>query len=245
MPENANAVSGELKYKRVVLKLSGEALAGEGKFGISPPVVDRLTDEIRALHEMGVSLGLVIGGGNIVRGALQSAQGMDRVSADYMGMLATVINALAVQDLLDRKGVDTRVMTAIRMEALAEPYIRRRALRHLEKKRVVLFAGGTGNPYFSTDTAAVLRAIEIHADVLIKATKVEGVYTADPAADPDAEFIPRLSYQDVLARELRVMDAAAVSLCKDNGLPIIVLNINHPGAMASALRGVEMGTLVS
>jgi uridylate kinase len=162
-----------------------------------------------------------------------------------MGMLATVINALAVQDLLDRKGVDTRVMTAIRMEALAEPYIRRRALRHLEKGRVVLFAGGTGNPYFSTDTAAVLRAIEVHADVLIKATKVKGVYTADPVADPDAEFIPRLSFQDVLTRELRVMDAAAVSLCKDNALPIIVLNINNPGAMAAALRGAEMGTLVS
>ena len=245
MSNAVNDGAGDLKYRRVVLKLSGEALAGDAKFGIAPPVVDRLTDEIRALHEMGVSLGLVIGGGNIVRGAIQSAQGMDRVSADYMGMLATVINALAVQDLLDRKGVDTRVMTAIRMEALAEPYIRRRALRHLEKGRVVLFAGGTGNPYFSTDTAAVLRAIEVHADVLIKATKVKGVYTADPVADPDAEFIPRLSFQDVLTRELRVMDAAAVSLCKDNALPIIVLNINNPGAMAAALRGAEMGTLVS
>jgi uridylate kinase len=235
----------ELKYRRVVIKLSGEALAGDKNFGISPPVVDRLTDEIQSLHRMGVSIGLVIGGGNIVRGTQASAQGMDRVSADYMGMLATVINALALQDLLDRKGVDTRVMTAIRMEALAEPYIRRRALRHLEKNRVVIFAGGTGNPYFSTDTAAVLRAIEVHANVLIKATKVSGVYTADPALDPDAEFLPRLSYQDVLTRELRVMDAAAVSLCKDNALPIIVLNINDTGAMADALRGVEMGTLVS
>ena len=235
----------DLKYRRVVIKLSGEALAGDKNFGISPPVVDRLTDEIQSLHRMGVSIGLVIGGGNIVRGTQASAQGMDRVSADYMGMLATVINALALQDLLDRKGVDTRVMTAIRMEALAEPYIRRRALRHLEKNRVVIFAGGTGNPYFSTDTAAVLRAIEVHADVLIKATKVAGVYTADPALDPDAEFLPRLSYQDVLTRELRVMDAAAVSLCKDNALPIIVLNINDTGAMADALRGAEMGTLVS
>jgi uridylate kinase len=235
----------DLKYRRVLIKLSGEALAGDKNFGISPPVVDRLTDEVQSLHRMGVSIGLVIGGGNIVRGTQASAQGMDRVSADYMGMLATVINALALQDLLDRKGVDTRVMTAIRMEALAEPYIRRRALRHLEKNRVVIFAGGTGNPYFSTDTAAVLRAIEVHADVLIKATKVAGVYTADPALDPDAEFLPRLSYQDVLTRELRVMDAAAVSLCKDNALPIIVLNINDTGAMAEALRGAEMGTLVS
>jgi uridylate kinase len=235
----------ELKYRRVVLKLSGEALAGDAKFGISPPVVDRLTDEIQSLHRMGVSLGLVIGGGNIVRGTQASQEGMDRVSADYMGMLATVINALALQDLLDRKGVDTRVLTAIRMEALAEPYIRRRALRHLEKNRVVIFAGGTGNPYFSTDTAAVLRAIEIHADVLIKATKVDGVYTADPVKDPDAEFIPRLSFQDVLTRDLRVMDAAAVSLCRDNGLPIVVLNINTPGAMANVLRGQGGGTLVS
>jgi uridylate kinase len=234
-----------LKYQRAVVKLSGEALAGDEGFGISPPVVDRLTDEIRGLHEMGVSVGLVIGGGNIVRGTRASKEGMDRVSADYMGMLATVINALAVQDMLEKKGVDTRVMTAIRMEALAEPYIRRRALRHLDKKRVVIFAGGTGNPYFSTDTAAVLRAIEIHADVLIKATKVEGVYTADPEEDPTAEFIPRLSYQDVLTKELRVMDAAAVSLCKDNKLPIIVLNINSPGAVASALQGERMGTLVS
>ncbi|HEU5208069.1 MAG TPA: UMP kinase [Longimicrobiales bacterium] len=235
----------ELKYRRVVLKLSGEALAGEQGFGISPPVVDRLTDEIRSLHGMGVSIGLVIGGGNIVRGTQASAQGMDRVSADYMGMLATIINALALQDLLERKGVDTRVMTAIRMEALAEPYIRRRALRHLEKSRVVIFAGGTGNPYFSTDTAAVLRAIEVDADVLIKATKVSGIYTADPAKDPDAEFIRRLSFHDVLTRELQVMDAAAVSLCKDNGLPIIVLNIHERGAVAAALRGEEMGTLVS
>ena len=235
----------DLKYRRVVVKLSGEALAGQEGFGISPPVVERLTDEVRSLHEMGVSIGLVIGGGNIVRGTQASRQGMDRVSADYMGMLATVINALAVQDMLEKKDVHTRVMTAIRMEALAEPYIRRRAMRHLEKNRVVIFAGGTGNPYFSTDTAAVLRAIEIHADVLIKATKVDGVFTADPEQDPAAEFIPKLTYQDVLTRELRVMDAPAVSLCKDNGLPIIVLNISRAGALAAALRGHPMGTLVS
>jgi uridylate kinase len=237
--------SNDLKYKRVVLKLSGEALAGEQGFGISPPVVDRLTDEIQSLHGLGVDIGLVIGGGNIVRGTQASQQGMDRVSADYMGMLATIINALALQDLLDRKGVETRVMTAIRMEALAEPYIRRRALRHLQKRRVVIFAGGTGNPYFSTDTAAVLRAIEIHADLLIKATKVNGIYSADPEKDPNAEFIPRLTFHDVLTRDLRVMDAAAVSLCRENRLPIIVLNIQERGGVAAALRGETRGTLVS
>jgi uridylate kinase len=237
--------TADLRYRRVVLKLSGEALAGEQGYGISPKVVDRLTDELRSLHEAGAELGLVIGGGNIVRGTTASEEGMDRVNADYMGMLATIINALALQDLLERKGVDTRVMTAIRMEALAEPYIRRRALRHLEKGRVVIFAGGTGNPYFSTDTAAVLRAIEINADLLVKATKVEGIYSADPAKEPDAEFIPELSYQDVLARDLRVMDAAAVSLCRDNDLPLIVLNINQRGALAAALRGEKRGTLVS
>ena len=235
----------ELKYKRVLLKLSGEALAGEQGFGISPKVVDRLTDEIKSLHESGVVMGLVIGGGNIVRGTQASAEGMDRVQADYMGMLATVINAVALQDLLERKGVDTRVMTAIRMEAVAEPYIRRRAIRHLEKGRVVIFAAGTGNPYFSTDTAAVLRAIEMEADVLIKATKVDGVFTSDPAKDPDATFIPNLSFHDVLTKGLGVMDAAAISLCKDNDLPIIVLNIHHTGAVLSALRGEPMGTLVS
>lgn len=234
----------QLKYNRVLVKLSGEALAGEQGFGIAPAIVDRLTDEIKLLHQSGVTLGLVIGGGNIVRGTKASEEGMDRVSADYMGMLATIINALALQDLLDRKGVETRVMTAIRMEALAEPYIRRRALRHLEKERVVIFAGGTGNPYFSTDTAAVLRAIEMNADVLIKATKVEGIYTADPKKDPNAQFIPRLSYHDVLTRELGVMDAAAISLCKDNDLPIIVLNIHEHGAVLSALRGEQKGTLV-
>jgi len=235
----------DLKYRRVMLKLSGEALAGEQGFGISPPVVRALTEDIRDLHTMGADVGLVIGGGNIVRGTQASQQGMDRVSADYMGMLATIINALALQDLLERAGVDTRVMTAIRMEALAEPYIRRRALRHLEKGRVVIFAGGTGNPYFSTDTAAVLRAIEVRADVLIKATKVRGVFSADPVLDPTAEFIPRLSFQEVLTRELSVMDAAAVSLCKENNLPIIVLNIQEQGAVAAALRGEVLGTLVS
>jgi uridylate kinase len=234
-----------LKYGRVLLKLSGEALAGDQGFGIEPAVVDRLTDEIRVVHRMGVSLGLVIGGGNIVRGALASQKGMDRVQADYMGMLATIINALAVQDLLEHKDVETRVMTAIRMEEVAEPYIRRRAMRHMEKGRVVIFAGGTGNPYFSTDTAAVLRAIEMESDVVIKATKVQGVYTADPHTDPEAEFIPSISFHEVMTRELAVMDAAAVSLCKDNGLPIIVLNLEERGAVAQAIRGDRVGTLVS
>jgi uridylate kinase len=194
---------------------------------------------------MGVSLGLVVGGGNIVRGTIASSRGMDRVTADYMGMLATVINAMAVQDMLERKGVETRVMTAIRMEELAEPYIRRRALRHLEKRRIVIFAGGTGNPYFSTDTAAVLRAIEMESDVIIKATKVSGVYTADPAHHPDATFLPRVSFHEVVAKELAVMDAPAVSLCKENGLPIIVLNLSEIGAVAAAIRGEPVGTLVS
>ena len=239
------AASPEVRYQRVLLKLSGEALAGEQGFGIEPSVVDLLTDEVKAVHEMGVSLGLVIGGGNIVRGALASQKGMDRVQADYMGMLATVINALAVQDLLERKGVATRVMTAIHMEEVAEPYIRRRALRHMEKERVVIFAGGTGNPYFSTDTAAVLRAIEMSSDVVIKATKVKGVYSADPVHDPSAEFIPVITFQEVVTRELGVMDAPAVALCKENDLPIIILNLEDRGAVAAAIRGEQVGTLVS
>jgi len=236
----------DLRYRRVLLKLSGEALAGERGFGIEPEVVDQLTDEIQSLVEMGVSLGIVIGGGNIVRGAIASEGGrMDRVQADYMGMLGTVINALAVQDLLETKSVETRVMTAIRMEEIAEPYIRRRAMRHIEKGRVVLFAAGTGNPYFSTDTAAVLRAIEMDSDVVIKATKVAGVYTADPVTDPSAEFIAEISFQEVVQRELGVMDAAAVALCKENHLPIIVLNLSDSGAVAGAIRGEKVGTLVS
>lgn len=235
----------EPRYKRVLLKLSGEALAGDRGFGIEPEVVDRITDEIRAITAMGVELGVVIGGGNIVRGAMASQKGMDRVQADYMGMLSTVINALAVQDLLERKGIETRVMTAIRMDEIAEPYIRRRAMRHVEKGRVVLFAGGTGNPYFSTDTAAVLRAIEMESEVVIKATKVEGVFTADPTKDPTAEFLPKVTFQEVMARELGVMDAAAVSLCKENALPIIVLNLEDRGKVTAAIRGERIGTLVS
>jgi uridylate kinase len=227
------------------LKISGEALAGDRGFGIDPPVVDRLADEIRAVHQMGIRLGLVVGGGNIVRGTIASQQGMDRVTADYMGMLATIINAMALQDMLERKGVETRVMTAIRMEELAEPYIRRKALSHLDKGRLVLFAGGTGNPYFSTDTAAVLRAIEMESDVIIKATKVSGVYTADPEEDPDAIFLPTISFREVVTRELGVMDAPAVLLCKENNLPIIVLNLAEIGAVGAAIQGELVGTLVS
>ncbi len=235
----------ELLYPRALVKISGESLAGEQGFGIEPRVVDKLTREIKDVQEAGVSLGLVVGGGNIVRGAVASEQGMDRVSADYMGMLATVINALALQDALERADVETRVMTAIRMEELAEPYIRRRALRHLEKGRVVIFAGGTGNPYFSTDTAAVLRAIEMDADVILKATKVDGVYSDDPMINPEAEFLPDLTYREVINNELQVMDAAAMSLCRENDLPVIVLNVRNPGAILSALRGERIGTLVT
>ena len=233
-----------LKYRRAVLKLSGEALAGEKGFGIDLRIIERLADEVRAVRAEQADVGLVIGGGNIIRGTTASHEGMDRVSADYMGMLATIINALAVQDVLERKGVDTRVLTAIRMEALAEPYIRRRAIRHLEKGRVVIFAGGTGNPYFSTDTAAVLRALEIEAQVLLKGTNVDGIYSADPRKDPKAQFIPEVSFQDAIVRGLGVMDANAFGLCKDNALPIHVFNINQPGAVLRILQGDRLGSLV-
>ena len=233
-----------LTYKRALLKLSGEALAGEKGVGLDFATADRLADEIKAVRQLGADLGVVIGGGNIIRGTAASRQGIDRVSADYMGMLATVINALGVQDILERKGVDTRVMTAIRMEALAEPYIRRRAIRHLEKGRVVIFAGGTGNPYFSTDTAAVLRALEIEAGIILKATNVDGVYTADPRKDASAQFLPELSFQEAIVRGLGVMDGNAFGLCKDNTLPISVFNINQSGAIARILQGERVGTLV-
>ncbi len=234
----------DLAYKRVLLKLSGEALAGDKEFGWDFEIIERLAGEIRGVHEMGVALGLVIGGGNIVRGAVASQGGMDRVSADYMGMLSTVVNALAVQDVLERQGVETRVMTAIRMDEVAEPYIRRRAQRHLAKELVVIFAGGTGNPYFSTDTAAVLRALEIEAELIIKATNVKGVYTADPKEDPNAEFLPELTFQDAIVRGLKVMDTNAFALCKDNALPINVTNVNEPGVIARILQGERVGTMV-
>jgi len=233
-----------LAYSRVLLKISGEALAGEKGFGFDMGVLDRLAGEIADIVEMGAGVGLVLGGGNIVRGAQLSKMGMDRVGADYMGMLGTVINALAMQDVLERRGVETRVMTALRMEEVAEPYIRRRAMRHLEQNRTVIFAGGTGNPYFSTDTAAALRAIQMKANVIIKATGVDGVYSADPRKHPDAKFYETISYRDVMLEELGVMDQTAITLCKENALPIIVLNINKHGAVASAIRGDRVGTLV-
>ena len=232
-------------YPRVLLKISGEALAGDRGIGFDFSTIDKIAEEIQSVVATGCSLGLVIGGGNIVRGSQLSKLGLDRVSADYMGMLGTVINALAVQDILERKGMETRVMTAIRMEELAEPYIRRRALRHFEKGRTVIFAAGTGNPYFSTDTAAVLRAIQMKADVIIKATSVDGVYSADPKKDPKATLYETISYRDVMLEELRVMDQTAITLCKENQLPLIVLNINNPGAIARAVRGDRIGTLVS
>jgi uridylate kinase len=231
-------------YSSALLKLSGEALAGDKGFGLDYKVIEALADEVKQVHANGVRLSLVVGGGNIMRGGAASQQGVDRVSADNMGMLATVINALAVQDILERKGVQTRVMSAIRMESLAEPYIRRRAVRHLEKGRLVIFAAGTGNPFFSTDTAAVLRALEMEADVILKATSVDGVYTGDPKTDPDAKFLPELSFQEAIVNGYAVMDANAFGLCKDNRLPIVVFNINKPGAIARALSGERVGTIV-
>jgi uridylate kinase len=233
-----------LAYRRALLKISGEALAGAKGVGLDYGVVDTLAKQIQDVHDQGIQLGLVVGGGNIVRGTAASAEGMDRVSADYMGMLATVINALALQDVLERTGVQTRVLTAIRMESLAEPYIRRRAVRHLEKARVVIFAGGTGNPFFSTDTAAVLRALEIEAEVILKATGVDGVYTGDPKKDQSARFIPELTFQEALVNGYAVMDANAFGLCKENNLPIVVFNINQPGAIGRVLNGDRVGTIV-
>ncbi|MFQ6103035.1 MAG: UMP kinase [Candidatus Glassbacteria bacterium] len=233
------------KYQRILLKLSGEAISGPGSFGIDPPSIEQLTDEIKKVVKMGVQLGVVIGGGNIVRGEMFSnREGMERVSADYMGMLATVINALALQGFLERKGLHTRVLTAIRMEQLAEPYIRRRALRHMEKGRIVIFAGGTGNPYLTTDTAAVLRAIEIEAEVLLKGTKVEGVYTKDPQVHSDAEFISEISYMDVLKKGLRIMDSTAITLCMDNKIPLIIFNIQKKDGIARIIKGERIGTII-
>ena len=233
-----------LAYSRALLKLSGEALGGEKGRGLDFGVVESLAEEIKAVVALGVRLSLVVGGGNIVRGTTASREGLDRVSADYMGMLATVINALALQDVLEKMGVHTRVMTAVRMESVAEPYIRRRAVRHLEKGRLVIFAGGTGNPFFSTDTAGVLRALEVDAEVFLKATNVDGVYTGDPKTEPSATFIPELTYQEAIVRNYAVMDANAFGLCKANQLPIVVFNLNQPGAITRVLRGERVGTLV-
>jgi uridylate kinase len=241
----AEAGSASLRYPRILLKLSGEALAGQNKFGFDFERVKFFCQQIREVVELGARVGLVIGGGNIVRGAQLAEFGMDRVGADYMGMLGTVINALALQDQLEKLGIETRVMTAIRMEELAEPYIRRRAMRHLEQGRLVLFAAGTGNPYFSTDTAAVLRGIQMKADVIIKATSVDGVYSADPKKDPTAVKYETVSFRDVMLGELGVMDQTAITLCKENSLPLIVLNTHTPGAIARAVRGERVGTLVT
>ena len=233
-----------LQYKRILLKLSGEALAGEDGYGINPDMLERYAEEIREARDMGAQIALVIGGGNIFRGMSEAAAKMDRVQADYMGMLATVINSLAFQDALERKGVFTRLQTAIKMEQMAEPFIRRRAVRHLEKGRVVLFGAGTGNPYFTTDTAASLRAIEIEADIIVKGTRVDGVYDSDPEKNANARLFPDISYFDVIRKNLRVMDMTAITLCCENALPIVVMNMNQKGNLTRLLRGEKIGTLV-
>jgi uridylate kinase len=232
-------------YRRVVLKLSGEALAGSVGYGIDPPVLERIAAEIRDVVDLRVEVAIVIGGGNIFRGIAASAGGMDRATADYMGMLATIINALALQDALEKAGLQTRVLSAIEMRAVAEPYIRRRAIRHLEKGRVVIFAAGTGNPFFTTDTAGALRAIEIGADAIIKATKVDGIYSADPKEDAAAERLPRATYIEVLSRRLHVMDTTAISLCMENALPIIVFDLTLPGNIKRIVLGEPVGSIVS
>ena len=232
-------------YKRIMLKLSGEALMGGQQYGIDLAVLDKIASEIKDIYGLGIEIAVVIGGGNIFRGLAASAKGMERASADYMGMLATVLNALALQNALENSGVVTRVQSAIEMRELAEPYIRRKAVRHLEKKRVVIFAAGTGNPYFTTDTAAALRAMEIGAEVIMKATKVDGVYSADPVMDPAATKFDRLTYIEVLQKDLRVMDATAISLCMDNNLPIIVFDLNTAGNINRIVRGESVGTLVA
>lgn len=240
MPES----TPELKYRRVLLKLSGEALQGDGRT-ISPSVIIRLSEEVKEAHDLGIEVALVIGGGNIFRGVSAATAGMDRANADYMGMLATTINALALQDALEKAGLETRVQSAIKMEQIAEPYIRRRAVRHLEQGRIVIFAAGTGNPYFTTDTAASLRAMEINAQAILKGTKVDGVYDKDPVAHPDAKRYAEVSYLDALNKGLKVMDATAISLCMDNALPIIVFSMNERGNFKRVLHGEKVGTMVS
>ena len=234
-----------LRYRRVLLKLSGEALVGGGAFGIDAAAVSALSEEIREIHALGVELALVVGGGNIHRGGAAAAAGMDRVTADHMGMLATLMNSLALQDALEKRGVVTRVLSAVEIRQVAEPFIRRRALRHLEKGRVIILAAGTGNPYFTTDSAAALRAMEIKAEVLLKATKVDGVFTADPMKDPGAKLLKRVGYLEALDRGLRVMDTTAISLCMDNRLPIVVFNIRVPGNIRRILAGEDVGSVVS
>ncbi len=232
-------------YGRVLLKLSGEALMGDQGYGVDPAVVTRIAEDVAEIRGLGVQVAIVIGGGNIFRGMAGSARGMDRATADYMGMLATVMNGLALQDALEHHDVPTRVLTAIEMRAVAEPFIRRRAIRHLEKGRVVVFAAGTGNPYFTTDTAAALRAMEVKADIIMKATKVDGIYTADPKKDPAATRYDRITYLQVLEQGLQVMDATAISLCMDNKMPIVVLDLNARGSMRRAIMGESVGSLVT
>ncbi|HYZ84396.1 MAG TPA: UMP kinase [Bryobacteraceae bacterium] len=241
---NPNSNGAPKPYQRVLLKLSGEVLAGAEGFGIDADKVRALSAEIAEVARTGLQIGLVVGGGNIFRGIQAAAKNMDRVTGDHMGMLATVINSLALQDALEKEGVPTRVMTAIAMHQVAEPYIRRRAIRHLEKGRIVIFAAGTSNPYFSTDTAATLRALEIHADVVAKATRVDGVYDKDPLKHADAVLYDTISYTDVLSRSLKVMDASAVAMCRDNHLPILVFNLNTPGNIMRMSRGEPLGTLI-
>jgi uridylate kinase len=235
----------QLKYRRIVLKLSGEALQGESQFGIDSTILKNIALEIKEIQEMEAETAIVIGGGNIFRGNKAESFGIERVTADYMGMLATVINGLALQDALEKLGIKTRVQTAVEMQELAEPYIRRRAIRHLEKRRVVIFAGGTGNPYFSTDTAASLRAMEIGAEVILKATRVDGVYSSDPRMDGNAKKFDTLAYLDVLKKGLKIMDATSISLCMDNQLPIIVFNLMEKGNIKRILTGESIGTLVA
>jgi uridylate kinase len=231
-------------YRRILLKLSGEIMAGGDSFGISADRLSQIADELETVHQTGVELGIVVGGGNIFRGLSAAASGMDRVVGDHMGMLATVINSLALQDSLEKRGMTTRVMSAIDMQRIAEPFIRRRAIRHLEKGRIVIIAAGTGNPYFTTDTAAVLRAIEIGADVVVKATKVDGIYTDDPMKVPTATLYEKVSYRDVILNELKVMDSTAFQLCRENNLPIVVFNFNIPGNLMKLIQGRHIGTLV-
>jgi len=245
MADSPPAPQASPRYKRVLLKLSGEALMGESKYGISPPILSRIASEVKEVSQLGVQVALVIGGGNIFRGVAGSTEGMDRASADYMGMLATCINALALQDALEKERIWTRVQSAIKMEQIAEPYIRRRAVRHLEKGRVVIFAAGTGNPYFTTDTAASLRAMEINAEVILKATKVDGVYDADPKKNPQARRYRTLTYMDVLKQNLNVMDSTAISLCMDNKLPIVVFDLTLRGNILRAVMDPGgIGTIV-
>ncbi len=232
------------KYKRILLKLSGEVFKGERSYGIDPAIVDNIAAQIKDLFDIGTEIGVVIGGGNIFRGLSEGAKGMDRTSADHMGMLATVMNSLALQDLLEKRDVPTRVQSAIQIHQVAEPYIRRRAIRHLEKKRVVIFAAGTGNPFFSTDTAAALRANEINAEVILKATKVDGVYDRDPVKNPDAKRFNELTYREVIEKNLKVMDLTAITLCMDNNLPIIVFDLNKTGNIFKVVTGESIGTYI-